>query len=209
MIVVDLIFIIFLLSWAILTLIVFSRATKADTTLDSMFQIHNAISRLNEARNHEIEVHLLCDDVWSVIQDDDARNLADDEITELDINALYYGVLKPTSETKQSIESHVNCSPISLTNRTLYSALFGLPETTKSLDYYQILSIQRFSEDVQLIKHAMIDRNQLFLKWQNSDHYEDIKLLQSQLGQAFVTLLNPAKKAAYDQELRMILSMEA
>ncbi len=81
------------------------------------------------------------------------------------------------------------------------SADLKLPADVVQPDAYQLLGVERFEKDIQVIKTAAMNRNHLLQRMQNAENYEDVKRLEREVGAAMVCLSDPDKKADYDRRL--------
>jgi hypothetical protein len=100
------------------------------------------------------------------------------------------------------VERHVSCLISVMTEPNLYQMVFGLPESVREPDYYELLGVPRFSHNVKAIRNAAVLRQSELLKWQNFDDQVAIDRLQSEIVNAIQTLEQTASRNAYDEELK-------
>ncbi|MBS0203230.1 MAG: hypothetical protein JSS49_10055 [Planctomycetes bacterium] len=87
--------------------------------------------------------------------------------------------------------------------------LFFLKITARSPDYYELLGVTRFTNDVVAIKQAAQERNRALKSWDNSEYYLWSNELLSEVVAALLVLESPAAKAEYDQRLREQLKLNS
>jgi hypothetical protein len=89
-----------------------------------------------------------------------------------------------------------------MTDPNLYNMVFGLPESVREPDYYELLGVPRFSRDIKAIRDAAVRRQSELLKWQNFDDQTAIDRLQGEVVSAVQTLEQTATRNSYDEQLR-------
>lgn len=111
----------------------------------------------------------------------------------------------------------VTCSAIALSGRPrgcagqimdssfdpLYTWL-GIPPQEQPPDHYRLLGVQRFEENREVISHAADQRMAHVRSFQNGPHARDTQRIMNELSKASGCLLNPRRKAMYDQHLRSV-----
>jgi hypothetical protein len=83
-----------------------------------------------------------------------------------------------------------------------YYSWLAIPPTDQPPNHYRLLGIELFDEDANLIRTAAEQRMVYLRTFQIGKHNADSQKLLNEVAAAKVCLLNPAKKAAYDQQLR-------
>lgn len=78
----------------------------------------------------------------------------------------------------------------------------GIPPQARPVDYYTLLGLRRFEEDVNVILQALQARQNLVQRHLHGPHAKEASELLSIFGQAQACLLDRARKAAYDNKLR-------
>lgn len=86
-----------------------------------------------------------------------------------------------------------------------YYLWLGIPPEEQPPDHYRLLGIGRFEDDPEVIERAADRQIQFLRQMLNSPHGELARRLISEINGARVVLLDPAKKSAYDAQLRAIL----
>ena len=89
----------------------------------------------------------------------------------------------------------------------LYHKLLEIPESETPPDHYGLLGVPRFTDDAKQIHAAAVTRNTLLRSWQNSNFHREANTLMDEVAAASIVLEDPAKKAAYDTELRQRLGI--
>ncbi|MCA9067659.1 MAG: SUMF1/EgtB/PvdO family nonheme iron enzyme [Planctomycetaceae bacterium] len=83
-----------------------------------------------------------------------------------------------------------------------YTHFLGLPEEITQPDHYQLLDLERFNSDPQVIKEAAAAQTEKLRKWQNNDEcYSLVRRLEMEVASAMLLLADPKKRQAYDQTL--------
>ncbi len=90
-----------------------------------------------------------------------------------------------------------------------YHKWLGIPPDEQPADFYRLLSVQRFEDDLDAIENAADQRMAHLRGMQTGKHADLSQKLLNELSSARVTLLNPEKRAAYDAKLREQLEAEA
>lgn len=82
-----------------------------------------------------------------------------------------------------------------------YHSWLGIPSSEQPPDHYRLLGVPRFEKEADVIEHAA-DRQMSYLRTFRAVKYVNAaQRLLNEVATAKVTLLNPAKRAAYDAEL--------
>ncbi len=89
-----------------------------------------------------------------------------------------------------------------------YHKWLGIPPEEQPPDYYRLLGIKLFEEDVDVIEAAADQRMAHVHTYQHGKYGESCHILLTKLSSARVCLLNPLKKAAYDRMLRQKATLE-
>ena len=90
-----------------------------------------------------------------------------------------------------------------------YHKFLDLPEAETRPDYYGLLGVPRFADDIQQIHAAAVTCGQKLRGWDNSKFYLEANAVLDEVAQASLLLEDPIRKAAYDAELRQRLGMPA
>lgn len=85
----------------------------------------------------------------------------------------------------------------------LYHLVFELPKQVRDPDFYQLLGIPQFTNNVRVIRDAAIRRQSELLKWQNYDDQKAIDDLQGEVVVAVQVLEDSTSRKAYDEQLRL------
>ena len=89
-----------------------------------------------------------------------------------------------------------------------YHRWLGIPPEKQPADHYTLLAVEPFEDDPDVIESAA-DRQMRHLRtFQLGKHSALSQKLLNEVSSAKVCLLNPQKKAAYDQQLRRKLQAE-
>ncbi len=83
-----------------------------------------------------------------------------------------------------------------------YHKWLGIPIEQQPADHYRLLGIQIFESDPEVIQAAADQRMTHLRNYQTGQHSALSQRLLNEVAAARVCLLNPAKKAAYDEQLR-------
>jgi formylglycine-generating enzyme required for sulfatase activity len=90
-----------------------------------------------------------------------------------------------------------------------YHVWLGIATKEQPPNHYRLLGIDAFEDDREVIENAA-DQKVIHLRtFQLSKHRESAEKLLNQVATAKICLLNPAKKAAYDQQLHKLLDAPA
>ncbi len=82
-----------------------------------------------------------------------------------------------------------------------YHEWLGIPPEEQPPNYYQLLGIRLFEDDADVIDGAADRRMSHLHAFQHGPHAEECHRLLTELSAARICLLNPEKRAAYDQTL--------
>lgn len=83
-----------------------------------------------------------------------------------------------------------------------YHKWLGIAPEDQPPNYYRLLAIPQFEADPDVISNAT-DKQMTFIRtFQSSQHAAESQRILNEIAAVRVTLLNPAKKAAYDAALR-------
>ena len=89
-----------------------------------------------------------------------------------------------------------------------YHEWLGIPASEQPPHHYRLLAIPVFEESPTVIEHAA-DRQMAHLRtFQTGKHSAESQRLLNEVAAARVCLLHPAKRAAYDQQLRDTLQAQ-
>jgi hypothetical protein len=89
-----------------------------------------------------------------------------------------------------------------------YHRWLGIPAEEQPPNWYRLLGLQPFESDPDVIATAA-DRQMAHVRtFQSGQNSQQSQRLLNEISSARVSLLNPARKAAYDQELARILDPE-
>ncbi len=83
-----------------------------------------------------------------------------------------------------------------------YEQWLGIPPTLRPIDYYTLLGIEKFCEDRRKIQEAAEARMRLLRKYQTGPRGVYTQPLLNEIAQAKLRLLDPRRKAEYDERLR-------
>ncbi|MDO4630569.1 MAG: hypothetical protein Q4C70_15425, partial [Planctomycetia bacterium] len=83
-----------------------------------------------------------------------------------------------------------------------YHKFLGIPVDCTSPNYYVLLGISLFENDVEVISNTADGRTMFLRSMQTGKYAEYIHRLLNEVAKARVCLLNPAQKREYDQQLR-------
>jgi hypothetical protein len=90
-----------------------------------------------------------------------------------------------------------------------YHVWLGIPPERQPPHHYDILGIQLFEEVVDVIQSAVDQRMTYLRTFQTGKHNHFAEKLLNEVATAKVCLLNPEKKAAYDEALRARLAADS
>ena len=92
-------------------------------------------------------------------------------------------------------------------SENFYHKFLDLPPDVTRPDHYQLLGVERFTDDLAAMKKALIERSTLLRGWDNSNFFREAnKVLDEAIAANFV-LEDPQKKAEYDRSLGRTLSL--
>ena len=83
-----------------------------------------------------------------------------------------------------------------------YLKWFGIPLRDRPVNHYRLLAIEVFEADPEVIENAADQRMGHLKQFNAGKHSALAEKLLNEVAAARVCLLNPAKKAAYDERLR-------
>jgi len=87
-----------------------------------------------------------------------------------------------------------------------YRKWLGIPRDEQPPHHYRLLGLRVLEEDLEVISHAA-DRQMLHVRgFQSGPHSQESQKLLNELAAARVCLLDPAKKASYDEQLRAAIA---
>ena len=90
-----------------------------------------------------------------------------------------------------------------MTNRaSLYHRYLGIPRRIKEPTLYQLLGIDLFENDQDVIEIAADRQMNHLQRYESGEHAEHISRMLSEVAKARLCLTNPDKKAHYDKILR-------
>lgn len=89
-----------------------------------------------------------------------------------------------------------------------YWKWLGIPPEEQPPDHYQLLGIQRFEEDEDVIENAAVRQMAHVRTFQGGEYAELSQQLLNELSAVRVCLLNEDQKQAYDTQLEMHLPIE-
>ncbi len=90
-----------------------------------------------------------------------------------------------------------------------YYKWLAIPPDEQPPNHYRLLGVQRFEADTDVIATAADQRMAHLRTFQTGKHGADSQRLLNEISAARVCLLNPARKVAYDQQLRANLTPPA
>lgn len=83
-----------------------------------------------------------------------------------------------------------------------YYTWLGIPPEDQPADYYRLLGVKKLESNLDVISHAA-DKQMMHLRsFQTGQHAQASQKLLNELAAVRVCLLNPEKKADYDEQLR-------
>jgi hypothetical protein len=83
-----------------------------------------------------------------------------------------------------------------------YLQWLGVPSDEQPADYYRLLGLKRFETNREVICHAADLRMARIRSYENGEHDQHAQRLLGEIAKAVGCLLNPSRKAIYDQDLR-------
>ena len=83
-----------------------------------------------------------------------------------------------------------------------YLKWFGIPLKDRPIHHYRLLGIEVFESDVEVIENAADQRMAHLKRFGTGKHSALAENLLNEVAAARICLLNPTKKAKYDEELR-------
>lgn len=86
-----------------------------------------------------------------------------------------------------------------------YYTWLGVPPEEQPADFYRLLGLARFEENREVISNAADQRMAHIRSFQGGPHARDSQKVLNELSKAAGCLLNPRRKAMYDQHLRSSL----
>jgi DNA primase len=98
--------------------------------------------------------------------------------------------------------AHSKCAAAMATPFDPYFVWLGIPPEEQPADFYRFFGLKQFEDNREVICHA-VDRQMAHIySFQNSQHDRDWERIVSELTKAAGCLLNPSRRAIYDQHLR-------
>ena len=88
-----------------------------------------------------------------------------------------------------------------------YLKWFGIPPAARPINHYRLLGIEVFETDPEVIENATDQRMAHLKRFSAGQHATLAEQLLNEVAAARVCLLNPGKKAKYDEELRLRLAV--
>lgn len=85
-----------------------------------------------------------------------------------------------------------------------YHRWLGIPPSEQPPDHYRLLGLVRYESDPEVIENAANQRMAHLRSFQTSRHAAQSQKLLNEVAAARVCLLNPDKKADYDERLRLV-----
>jgi antitoxin component YwqK of YwqJK toxin-antitoxin module len=86
-----------------------------------------------------------------------------------------------------------------------YNEWLGIPPKDQPPNYYQLLGIKLFEDDLHLITRAANERMRLVESFRSDDNSLLLKIILKNIVAAKVCLLEPIGKTEYDKSLRLII----
>ncbi len=90
-----------------------------------------------------------------------------------------------------------------------YYTWLAIPPEEQPPDYYRLLGVPRFESNPDVITHAADQRSKHLRTFQTGKHWRLSQKLLNEVTSAKLCLLNPEKKAQYDEQLRRQLAAQA
>ena len=86
-----------------------------------------------------------------------------------------------------------------------YHKWLGIPPEEQPPSHYRLLGIKDFETDPDVIEAAADQRMGHLRRYQTSQHSELSQRLLNEVSAARICLLNPSKRAAYDEQLKLAM----
>ena len=86
-----------------------------------------------------------------------------------------------------------------------YHKWLGIPPEEQPPSHYRLLGIKDFETDPDVIEAAADQRMGHLRRYQTSQHAELSQRLLNEVAAARICLLNPSKRAAYDEQLKLAM----
>lgn len=93
-----------------------------------------------------------------------------------------------------------------MTNFDAYYHWMAIPPGKRPPDHYQLLGLQQFEQNIEVIQHAADARMRHIASFAVGPHAECSQRLLTEISAARICLSSPEKRAAYDQSLRTKLA---
>lgn len=90
-----------------------------------------------------------------------------------------------------------------------YHKWLGIPKEDQPPNHYRLLGIQQFESDPDVIESAADQRMTHIRGYQSGRHAELSQQILNEVAAARLCLLSPAKRAAYDEELKLAMPEES
>ncbi|MCH7727614.1 MAG: hypothetical protein IH991_14185, partial [Planctomycetes bacterium] len=90
-----------------------------------------------------------------------------------------------------------------------YQEWLGIQPDEQPADYYRLLGVRRFEEQLNVIENAADQRITHVSSVQSDMHSEHSQRILKELSDARMCLLTPGKKAAYDAQIRAYYNKQA
>mgnify|MGYP000663427529 CR=1 FL=1 len=90
-----------------------------------------------------------------------------------------------------------------------YYTWLAIPPEEQPPDYYRLLGVPRFESNPDVITHAADQRSKHLRAFQTGKHWRLSQKLLNEVTAARLCLLNPEKKAKYDEQLRQQIAAQA
>src|SRR6266516_35989 len=82
-----------------------------------------------------------------------------------------------------------------------YHKWLGIPKDQRPPTHYQLLGVSPTEQDPEVIEEAAIRQTTHIRAYQIGQHSAECTQLQKEIAKARLTLVNPAKRKAYDEQL--------
>jgi len=89
-----------------------------------------------------------------------------------------------------------------------YYTWLAIPPEEQPPDYYRLLGVPRFESNPEVITHAADQRSKHLRTFQTGKHWRLSQKLLNEVTAAKLCLLNPEKKAKYDEQLRQQIATQ-